>query len=227
MIRYALLIFFFLFFSQNSYAEFTFVQTKDVSSDTTGIRGINFNPDGTRMYITNREDDLSAYIIEYSLTTPFDISTATISFTGGRPKGTALTCAAEGVGQMNYPHSIEFNPDGTRMFITTNEGIGSFSFGVWQFKLTTPYDSTSLVCEKIYEIAIGSEDQLRTLAFKPDGTRMFIGGMRNHKLRQYDLANPFDLRSGVTPGGISDSLESADSNMRNIQFNPDGTQLFF
>ena len=227
MIRYVLLIFFSLIFSQNSYAEFTFVQTKDVSSDTTGIRGINFNPDGTRMYITNREDDLSAYIIEYSLTTPFDISTATISFTGGRPKGTALTCAAEGVGQMNYPHSIEFNPDGTRMFITTNEGIGSFSFGVWQFKLTTPWDSTTLVCEKIYEIAIGDENQLRTLAFKPDGTRMFIGGMRNHKLRQYDLANPFDLRSGVTPGGISDSLESADNNMRNIQFNPDGTQLFF
>ena len=78
MIRYALLIFFFLFFSQNSYAEFTFVQTKDVSSDTTGIRGINFNPDGTRMYITNREDDLSAYIIEYSLTTPFDISLSLI-----------------------------------------------------------------------------------------------------------------------------------------------------
>ena len=181
------------------------------------------------MYITNRESDpdKKAYLIEYSLTTPFDISTATISFTGGMPKGTALTCAAEGVGQMNYPHSIEFNPDGTRMFVTTNEGIGSFSFGVWQFKLTTPWDSTTLVCEKIYEIAIGDENQLRTLAFKPDGTRMFIGGMINHKLRQYDLANPFDLRSGVTPGGISDSLESADSNMRNIQFNSDGTQLFF
>ena len=229
MIRYALLIFFFLIFSQNSYAEFTFVQTKDVSSDTPGIRGINFKPDGTRMYITNRESDpdKKAYLIEYSLTTPFDISTATISFTGGMPKGTALTCAAEGVGQMNYPHSIEFNPDGTRMFVTTNEGIGSFSFGVWQFKLTTPWDSTTLVCEKIYEIAIGSEDQLRTLAFKPDGTRMFIGGMENHKLRQYDLANPFDLRSGVTPGGTSDSLNSADDSMRNIQFNPDGTQLFF
>ena len=229
MIRYVLLIIFSLIFSQNSYAEFTFVQTKDVSSDTPGIRGINFKPDGTRMYITNRESDpdKKAYLIEYSLTTPFDISTATISFTGGMPKGTALTCAAEGVGQMNYPHSIEFNPDGTRMFVTTNEGIGSFSFGVWQFKLTTPWDTTTLVCEKIYEIAIGSEDQLRTLAFKPDGTRMFIGGMKNHKLRQYDLANPFDLRSGVTPGGISDSLESADSNMRNIQFNPDGTQLFF
>ncbi len=227
MTRYALLIFFFLIFSQNSYAEFTFVQTKDVSADTPGIRGINFNPDGTRMYITNREADKAAYIIEYSLTSPFDISTATISFTGGTPKGTALTCAAEGVGQMNFPHSIEFNSDGTRMFITTNEGIGSFDFGVWQFKLTTPYDSTSLVCEKIFEIAIGDENQIRTLAFKPDGTRMFIGGIKNDKLRQYDLANPFDLRSGVTPGGTSDSLDSADTNMRNIQFNPDGTQLFF
>ena len=223
------LIFFLILFSSRSFAEFTFVQTKDVSSDTPGIRGINFKPDGTRMYITNRESDpdKKAYLIEYSLTTPFDISTATISFTGGMPKGTALTCAAEGVGQMNYPHSIEFNPDGTRMFVTTNEGIGSFSFGVWQFKLTTPWDSTTLVCEKIYEVAIGDENQLRTLAFKPDGTRMFIGGIKNDKLRQYDLANPFDLRSGVTPGGTSDSLVSADTSMRNIQFNSDGTQLFF
>ena len=224
------LMLFLTLFNSHSFAEFTFVQTKDVSSDTPGIRGINFKPDGTRMYITNREsapNDKKAYLIEYSLTTPFDISTATISFTGGTPKGTALTCAAEGVGQMNYPHSIEFNPDGTRMFVTTNEGIGSLSFGVWQFKLTTPWDSTTLVCEKIYEVAIGDENQLRTLAFKPDGTRMFIGGIKNDKLRQYDLANPFDLRSGVTPGGTSDSLNSADGSMRNIQFNPDGTQLFF
>ena len=222
-------IFFLTLLTSNSFAEFKFVQTKDVSTDTPGIRGINFKPDGTRMYITNREADTNAYLIEYSLTTPFDISTATISFTGGTPKGTALTCAAEGVGQMNYPHAIEFNPDGTRMFITTNEGIGSFDLGVWQFKLTTPWDSTSLVCEKIYEIDIddaGGEDQLRTLHFKPGGTRMFIGGKTLNKLRQYDLANPFDLRSGVTPRGTSDSLVSADTNMRNILFNPDGTELF-
>ena len=66
MIRYVLLIIFSLIFSQNSYAEFTFVQTKDVSSDTPGIRGINFKPDGTRMYITNREsapNNKKAYLI--------------------------------------------------------------------------------------------------------------------------------------------------------------------
>ncbi len=222
-------LFFFTLLSSNSFAEFTFVQTKDVSSDTPGIRGINFKPDGTRMYITNRESGGAAYIIEYSLSTPFDISTATISFSGGTPKGTALTCAAEGVGQMTLPHAIEFKPDGTKMFITTNEAIGSFDLGVWQFKLTTPWDSTSLVCEKIYEIDIDDaegEDQVRTLAFKPDGTRMFVGGRDLDKLRQYDLATPFDLRSGVTPGGVSADLSTIETNMRNIQFNPDGTQLF-
>ena len=222
-------LFFFTLLSSNSFAEFTFVQTKVVTSDTPGIRGINFKPDGTRMYITNRESGGAAYIIEYSLSTPFDISTATISFSGGTPKGTALTCAAEGVGQMTLPHAIEFKPDGTKMFITTNEAIGSFDLGVWQFKLNTPWDSTSLVCEKIYEIDIddaGGEDQVRTLAFKPDGTRMFVGGRDLDKLRQYDLATPFDLRSGVTPGGVSADLSSIETNMRNIQFNPDGTQLF-
>ena len=220
-------------FTSNSFAEFTFVQTKDVSSDTPGIRGINFKPDGTRMYITSREDDpeFKGYIIEYSLSKPFDISTATISFSGGSPKGTPLTCDGAGAAdQMELPHAVEFKPDGTRMFITTNKDFsGSPGVAVYQFKLTTPWDSTTLVCEKIYEVDVdgsGNEDQVRVLDFNPDGTRMFVGGKRTHKLRQYDLATPFDLRSGVTPGGISDSLESFEDNMRDIQFNPDGTQMF-
>ena len=102
----------------------TFVQTKDVSSDTTGIRGINFNPDGTRMYITNREDDLSAYIIEYSLTTPFDISTATISFKEGDQKELHYTN-----GQMINLMQLNLSLMGQECLCTTNE-IGSFSFGV-------------------------------------------------------------------------------------------------
>jgi len=217
----------------NAFAEFTFVQTKNVALDTPGIRGINFKPDGTRMYITNRFDDRKAYLIEYSLSKPFDISTATISFTGGAPKGTALACDDAGDDDhMELPHAIEFKPDGTRMFVTTNKDFGSGKPGVavFQFKLTTPWDSTTLVCEKIYEVAVNGsgakEDNVRTLDFNPDGTRMFVGGSRRDKIRQYDLATPFDLRSGVTPGGISDALDSFEDDMRDIQFNPDGTQMF-
>ena len=38
------LILFLTLFSSHSFGEFTFVQTKDVTSDTPGVRGINFKP---------------------------------------------------------------------------------------------------------------------------------------------------------------------------------------
>ena len=169
------LILFLTLFSSHSFGELSFVQTKDVTSDTPGVRGINFKPDGKIMYITSRlKDSEDAYVVQYSLSTPFDISTATRSFSDG--DGTQLTCSTN----MKLPHAIEFKPDGTKMFVATNKDFsGNPGVAIFQFKLTTAWDSSTLVCEKIYEvneIGVYVENQLRTLAFKPDGTRMFVGG---------------------------------------------------
>ncbi len=219
------LILFLTLFSSHSFGELSFVQTKDVTSDTPGVRGINFKPDGKIMYITSRlKDSEDAYVVQYSLSTPFDISTATRSFNDG--DGTQLACSTN----MKLPHAIEFKPDGTKMFVATNKDFnGNPGVAIFQFKLTTAWDSSTLVCEKIYEvneIGVYVENQLRTLAFKPDGTRMFVGGKNTDKIRQFDLSNAWDLRSGVTPGEISDSLVTSDTSMRNIQFNSDGTALY-
>ncbi len=219
------LILFLTLFSSHSFGELSFVQTKDVTSDTPGVRGINFKPDGKIMYITSRlKDSEDAYVVQYSLSTPFDISTATRSFNDG--DGTQLACSTN----MKLPHAIEFKPDGTKMFVATNKDFnGNPGVAVFQFKLTTAWDSSTLVCEKIYEvneIGVYVENQLRTLAFKPDGTRMFVGGKNTDKIRQFDLSNAWDLSSGVTPGEISDSLLTSDTSMRNIQFNSDGTALY-
>ena len=72
-------IFYIFFFCSNSFAFIEFKQSKDISSDTVAVRGINFNPDGTIMYITNRDPNNGdkAQVTQYSLSTPFDISTAT------------------------------------------------------------------------------------------------------------------------------------------------------
>ena len=219
------LILFLTLFSSHSFGELSFVQTKDVTSDTPGVRGINFKPDGKIMYITSRlKDSEDAYVVQYSLSTPFDISTATRSFNDG--DGTQLACSTN----MKLPHAIEFKPDGTKMFVATNKDFnGNPGVAIFQFKLTTAWDSSTLVCEKIYEvneIGVYVENQLRTLAFKPDGTRMFVGGKNTDKIRQFDLSNAWDLSSGVTPGEISGSLATSDTSMRNIQFNSDGTALY-
>ena len=47
---------------------------KSVSSEDANARGITFNHDGTKMYVTGTTNDK---IYEYTLTSAFDISTAT------------------------------------------------------------------------------------------------------------------------------------------------------
>ena len=180
------------------------------------------------MYITNRVANKDAYIVQYSLSTPFDISTATRTFDDGA--GTQLTCSTSE--DMQLPHAIEFKPDGTRMFITTNKNHnnGNPGVAVYQFKLTTAWDTSTLDCEKVFEVDItgdADEDQVRTITFKPDGTRMFVGGMSRDQIREYILTTPFDLRSGVSVGSLSASLaNSSDTSMRNIQLHSDGTILY-
>ena len=169
------------------------------------------------MYITRRIDNENAFITQYSLSTPFDISTAT--------KSSSTQLVGDGVPQMRLPHAIEFKSDGTKIFVTTNKDPTS----VYQYKLTTPWDTSSLEYEIRFQVdldGLGNEDQVRALTFKPDGTRMFIGGRDLHKIREYILSTPFDLTSGVSVGSLSASLEDADDNMRNIQFNSDGTILY-
>ena len=217
-----------LFYS-NAFAFLEFQKEKILSTDVPGVRGINFKPDGSIMYITNRVANKDAYIVQYSLSTPFDISTATRTFDDGA--GTQLTCSTSE--DMQLPHAIEFKPDGTRMFITTNKNHnnGNPGVAVYQFKLTTAWDTSTLDCEETYEVNITGdtpfEDQVRTLTFKPDGTRMFVGGMTRDRIREYILTTPFDLRSGVSVGSLSASLESSsDASMRNIQLHSDGTILY-
>jgi outer membrane autotransporter protein len=216
--KISLIIFSFLaLFYSNAFAFIEFKQSKVITTDTNGVRGINFNPDGSIMYITRRIDNENAFITQYSLSTPFDISTAT--------KSSSTQLVGDGVPQMRLPHAIEFKSDGTKIFVTTNKDPTS----VYQYKLTTPWDTSSLEYEIRFQVDLdgsGKEDQVRALTFKPDGTRMFIGGRDLHKIREYILSTPFDLTSGVSVGSLSASLEDADNNMRNIQFNSDGTILY-
>ena len=105
---FILVIFLLSLFSSNSFANLQFKQSKDISDDTDDIRGIFIKPDGTRVYVTNDEDDDDQSVIEYSLTTPFDISTAVKS------SETLLTIQESGRSEvMANPHAIEFKPDGT------------------------------------------------------------------------------------------------------------------
>ncbi len=209
MIRYVLFIFFFFVFSSNSFGFITFKQSKDISSDATGLRQINFKPDGTIMYVTNRENDDTSKVdsvIQYSLSTPFDISTAALT------SSTTLT-------NIDKPHAIHFKPDGKVMYVIDN---GSLT--VEQYNLITAWDTSSLVYDNNFTVS--NENQLRSLAFKYDGTKMYVTGNETEVIQQFTLSVPWDVTSAIKDSTESPALTAKESNPRSIQFNSDGTIFY-
>jgi len=218
-------IFYIFFFYSNSFAFIEFKQSKDISLDTEQARGINFKPDGTIMYVTNRKlfgtsANQDGQVTQYFLSTPFDISTAKktsqIDLLGGG--STPI---------LKFPHAIEFKPDGTKMFVVSGDRYSD----IYQYRLTTAWDSSTAEFETIHAVSRDTHTKhLRTLAFKPDGSRMFTGGKSNDgsqsKIKQFTLDNPWDLTSGVSSAVVSADLGGAEPNLRNAQFDPNGSILY-
>ncbi len=203
------LIFFFVLLSSKSFGFITFKQSKDISSDVDGLRQINFKPDGTIMYVTVREKDTTSTVdsvVQYSLTTPFDISTAT------KTSSTSLT-------NIDKPHAIHFKPDGKVMYVVDN---GSLT--IEQYNLTTAWDTSTLVHDDNFTVS--DESQLRSLAFKSDGTRMYITGNETEVVQQFTLSTPWNVASATKDSTESSALTSKESNPRSIQFNSDGTIMY-
>ena len=197
----------FFFLSSNVLASITFKQSSEsLNSVTFGIRGINFNPDGTKMYITDSAG--TETVIQYLLTKPYDISTATIVST------TPIT-------EAGLPHAIEFKSDGTMMYVMDNKNKR-----VEQFTLSEAWNSATLSHDNSSS-AVSNENQVRGLAFKPDGTRMYVIGAQKEIVYQYPLTTPWDVSSADNETRVeSPDLTSDENDPRNIQFNSDGTIMY-
>ena len=213
-----LIIFIFLLsiVSTNSFANLQFKQSKDISDDTDHLRGIFIKPDGTRIYVTEDTDSTQS-VIEYSLTTPFDISTAT------NKKKTTLTIDEGGVlSVIDNPHAIEFNSDGTKMYVIRSDSATRVS--IEQFTLSTPWDSSTLSWTTYKDIKTGcfTSVQARGLDFKPDGTRVFVASQGNKKIAHYDLTTPWDISTATN----QTCSAFAETNVRNIQLSSDGKILY-
>ena len=121
------------------------ITTFDVSGQDNNPEGITFNNDGTKMFIVGLANDK---IYEYSLTTAFDIDTA--SFTG------SFDVSA----QDTQPTSVEFNSDGTKMFVlgNTSDGVNEYTLSV-AFELVdsvNPTLSSSVPTDDATDVAVDS-----------------------------------------------------------------------
>ena len=151
----------------------------DISDQDVQTRGIAFNNDGTIMYyLGNLDDDINVY----TLSTGFDLSTATFNDINGDGSGFDIS------GQVTVPRGITFNNDGTKMFI-----VGDVGNDINSYTLSVGFDLTSTVTHVGKFVVTDQETNPQGIAFNTTGTKMFIVGNAGDDINEYTLNCAFKV----------------------------------
>jgi len=179
----------------------------DVSGQDTVPKGVTFSPDGTRMFVIGQGSDS---VLQYSLTTNFDIDTASFTGTSFDVSGQATTVTG-----------VAFKPDGTRMFVT---GKNPNPSSVFQYELSVGFDlSTASFSGTSFDVSAGASDPT-DVTFSPDGTTMFVVGRSSAEVLQFSLPTAFDVSATTAQNNFNISGQT--STATGVAFNSDGTRMF-
>ena len=188
--------------STASYDNINFIISSQVSSPN----DIQFKPDGTKMYVAGYTND---GIFQYSLSTPFDISTASYDNKNANI-GT----------QQDDITSFVFNNDGTKFFIT-----GFDPYNIHEYVLNTSWDISTSSYNNV-SFNAGISDAPSGLAFNPEGTKLYLSSRgTNDRIHQYTLTTPFDLTT-ISKDVAAFSASGQEGNPSEIEFNNDGTKMY-
>ena len=179
----------------------------NANSQNTAIAGVAFNSNGTKMYLVGYNGPASVF--QYTLSTAFDLSTASydsVTFNVSSQASTAF--------------GLAFNNDGTKMYIV--------SFGndtIYQYSLSTAFDLSTASYDSVSLSVNAQEAAPSGMTFNNDGTKMYIVGENGDEVNQYGLSTAFDL-STASYDNIAFSLSSQDSTPADIAFSNDGTKMY-
>jgi len=156
-----------------STASYDSVSFSVASQDTLPL-DIAFNNDGTKMYMAGNSSDT---VYQYSLSTAFDLSTASygsVSFSVASQDAT--------------PFTVAFNSDGTKVYI-----LGFSNDSVFQYSLSTAFDLSTTSYDSV-SFSVTSQDAIPTaISFNNYGTKMYMVGLGNDTVYQYSTATEATL----------------------------------
>jgi len=188
-----------------------------VSSQDGNPMGFEFNNDGTKFYMTGSSTDA---VYQYSLSTAYDVTTATYD-------NVSLDIST----QVPYPTCLNWNNDGTKLWVSTPNSHGGASSSLFEYAFTTPYD-LSTGSYNNYDIDFTSDVTLAQtetrpmgLTFNSAGTKMFIVGWEGY-VHGFDLSTAWDISSFSYSNEVSPRFYTTDSLFQGLEFNSDGTKLF-
>mgnify|MGYP001339790145 CR=1 FL=1 len=164
------------------------------------IDSMHLSRDGKKLFTLRKESD-NPVVTTYSLPKPFDISSPTqIHQVDLDTKGIDVSASGADEG-----YDIEFNPDGSAMFILmSNSNTANKNF-VYQFSLGKNYDVSTAVSVGKWDMndvflnrdSDELDGQPRGMGFSSDGMKLFVveimAGNGVDMINQFDLECPYGL----------------------------------
>ena len=173
-------------------------------------RAIKISPDGTNFYAINYSSTASAQTVHrFSLSTPFDISTATFAET------------KDSVGQIV---DALWNSDGTKLFLLGNSAVA----GIPSFVASTPYSLSNMTAGGNAG-SLGNDQGGNTvlggMCFNNDKTKLYISNRETNRIYEYDLNGS----AGEIDGGLTfvGSVVTGVTAPMSIEMQSDGTKVWY
>ena len=145
----------------------TFLNQLNVSSKFSFCTGIEFSPDGTRMFLSGGKSG-NFLIGKYNLLLPWEI----------------ITASFESQILVTAPGGVRLNPDGTRLYILNSNNPDSIE----EYQLSVAWDITTRSFINSYNISTPTGDNgILGFSFNANGTKMFACGIDNTSIYEFDL----------------------------------------
>lgn len=177
-------------------------------------KGIFFKDDGTELYGIQDNGSLSN-VIQYSLSTAWDLSTA--SYT--RKVSTLLGSANE-----SDPQGVSFSADGTNMYVN-----GGNLHTITRFTLSTAWDISTASYDSVgssHNSSPANESSGLGMFMKPDGTRFYIVGNGNDKIFQWNATTAYDVSDIGGSSSSEVSISAQETLPMSMYISPDGNHMY-
>ena len=196
-----------------------FVNEFSVSSEDLKPMKVKFNNDGSKMFIGGRS---SKRVHEYSLSINFDISSASVTYTGN------FIDVSSQVGG-NSLFGLAFSPDGTMMFVNEFLEAGTGDH-LHQYSLNKSFDlsgGANFIRSADLETQTAEDSQSNGIAFNQSGTRMFMIGSLRNEINQYTLSEGFNISTASFDGGAEvRKFDGTGGDPNGITFSPSGLRMY-
>lgn len=181
----------------------------DPQPQNTSIQDLFFKPDGLTMFLAGQGSSQTVY--QYTLTVPFDLSTASFA-------SKSLSVA----GQQSVLLGIWIDSTGTRLIIS-----GANPDNVHSYTMSTPWDLATASFDSITFSLSGQADSVQDVWLSPDGLRMFVAdGGAVDNIFSYTLGTALNVSTAVFDNK-SISVSGLDTIARDVCISPDGSLLFY